>query len=110
MMNWAYLFRKHSRLSRNVKPFPAPHILASHHVVFPHHVRPELGKARPVALVGPSRQLTLFGTHDPRNFILRRLVAMRTIQRRRLLFLLLVKEISLFHVTNYCIFGGAGPR
>src|SRR5215472_724175 len=91
------LIHDHRRLPRNLKPLAAAHVLAGHHVVFPHHIRTELGEARAVTLVGASGNLALLGADHPGNFILRRLVAMWTVQRSCFLLLPLIKKISLFH-------------
>src|SRR5579864_2799788 len=112
------LFRKNDRLhARDIEPLPAAHILAGHHVVFAQHVRPGLGEAGAVALVGAARKLPLLGAYHPSHLVFRRLVAMRTIQRSDFLLLLLVKKIALFHgieagsvrprpTMNYCTFNG----
>jgi len=84
-------------LPRNLEPFSAAHVLAGHHVVFPHHVGTEFREAGPVALIGSSPKLALFGAYHPGHLVLRRLVTMRAIQRSRFLFLPLIKKIALFH-------------
>ena len=96
----ARLISNHSRLPRDIKPFAAAHILAGHHVVFAHHIRPELRKTRAVAIVGASGKLTLLGADYPRDFIIRGLMAMWTVERGRFLFKLFVKKIALFHKTR----------
>src|SRR5882724_2982397 len=91
------LLGDHRGLTRNIEALAAAHVLAGHHVVLAHHIGAELGEARAVTLVGASGKLTLFRAHHPGDLIVRRLMAMRTIQRCRLLFLLLVKKLALFH-------------
>src|ERR1700722_6964485 len=91
------LFGDDGRLAGDFKPFAAAHVFAGHHVVLADHVGAELGEARTVAVIGTAAELALLGADDPGYFILGRLAAVRTIQRRWLLFLLLVKKIALFH-------------
>src|ERR1700728_3957477 len=115
-LNLRPLFREHYRLhTGNIEPFPAAHVLACHHVVFAQHVRPGLGEAGTVTLVGAAGKLAFLGADHPGHFVLRRLVAVRTIQRSRFFLLLLVKKIALSHkfgvpasgfppTMNYCTF------
>src|SRR5208282_1237267 len=92
------LLGEHDRLhARNLKALAAAHVLARHQIVFAQHVGSRLGKSGAVALVGSARKLALLGSHHPGDFVLRRLVAVRAVQCRRLLFLPLVKKIALFH-------------
>src|ERR1700733_10495710 len=93
----AVLLRDHRRLASKFEALAAANILASHHVVFAHHVRPEFREASAVSLVGAARKLPFLGTHHPGDFIFSRLVTMRTVQRSRFLLLLLVKKVALFH-------------
>ena len=76
------------RLTRNIEALAAPHILAGHYVVFAHHIGAEFREAGAIALIGAASKLPLLGADDPGHFIFRRLMAVRTIQRSRLLFLL----------------------
>jgi hypothetical protein len=81
----------------DLKPFAAAHILASHLVVFAQHIGARFGKAGTVALVGASAKLALLGAHDPGDFILAGLLAMRTVQGCRFPFSAFVEKISFFH-------------
>jgi len=67
-------------LAGDLEPLAASHILASHHVVFAHHVGPELGESCPVAFVSSAGKLTFLGADHPSDFVVRRLVAMWTVQ------------------------------
>src|ERR1700739_3714813 len=93
----AELLCDHRRLPRDVKPLAAAHVLAGHHVVLADHVGPELREPRPVPLIGTSPKLPFLGADNPSHFVLRRLVAVRTVQRGWFFLLLLVKKIALFH-------------
>src|SRR6266567_5192631 len=84
-------------LAGDFETLAAAQVFARHHIVLAHHVRSEFREAGAVALVGAAGKLALFRAHHPGNLIFRRLVAVRTIQRSRFLFLLLVKKIALFH-------------
>ena len=92
------LFRKHYGLNaRNIEALTAAHILTHHQVIFAQHVRTGLGETSPVALIGARWQLALLGAHDPGNFILRGLMAMRTVQRCWFLLGALVEKLTFFH-------------
>jgi hypothetical protein len=92
------LFRKYDGLdTRNVEALPAAHVLTHHQVIFAQHVRTGLGETSPVAFIGSRWQLALLGAHDPGNFILRGLMAMRTVERCRFLLGTLVEKLTFFH-------------
>ena len=92
------LFRKHYGLNaRNIEALTAAHILTHHQVIFAQHVGTGLGETSPVALIGARWQLALLGAHDPGNFILRGLMAMRTVQRCWFLLGALVEKLTFFH-------------
>ena len=50
-----------------------------------------------VALIGPAGQLALFSPDQPGNFIFCRLLATRTVQVCRFLFLPFVEKLAFFH-------------
>jgi hypothetical protein len=109
-----WLLGEDCRLTRNIEALAAAHILAGHYVVFAHHIGTELREAGAIALIGTASELPLLGTNDPSHFVFRRLMAVGTIQRSRLLFLLFVKKIAFFHdsatvmrpTMNYCTISG----
>ena len=73
------LFRQHSRLPGNFEALAAAHVLAGHHVIFANHVGAKLGEAGTVPFIGASAQLPFFRANNPRDLVIRRLMAMRTI-------------------------------
>jgi len=85
------------RLACKVKALAATQVLARHHVVFAHHVRPEFREAGAVTIVSAAGKLTLFGAHDPGDFVVCRLVTVGAIQRSWFLLLLLVEKVTFFH-------------
>jgi hypothetical protein len=92
------LLGKHDRLhSGNLEAFPATHVLASHHIVAAQHIRFRLGEAGAVSFVSASGKLILLGAHQPADFVFGGLLAMRTVQRRHLLFRAFIKKFALFH-------------
>jgi hypothetical protein len=92
------LVRENYRLDAgNLKSFPAPHVFTSHHVVSTKHVRPRLGEAGTVAVVGPARKLALLGPHQPGDFVFGGLMTMRAVQRSRLLIWPLVEKFTFIH-------------
>src|SRR5580704_12456870 len=92
------LLGKHDRLhSGNLKALPATHILASHHIVAAQHIGFGLGEAGAVSFVSAAGKLILLGAHQPADFVFGGLLAMRTVQRRQLLFRAFVKKFALFH-------------
>src|SRR5215471_2964338 len=84
--------------ARNLEALAATHVLAAHDVILAQHVRTRLGKASTIAIVRPWRQLPFLGPDQPSHLVIRRLMAMRTVQGRQFLLRLLVKKISLIHV------------
>jgi hypothetical protein len=93
------LFREYHRLqSGYFKTFTAPNILAAQYVVLTKHVRLCLGKAGTVALIGVARKLLFSGAHDPGDFVVPWLVAVRTVQRGLFLFRTFVEKLALFHI------------
>src|ERR1044072_7645392 len=107
------LLGEYNRLqSRNLETFAAAQVLAAHHVVLAEHVRFRFGKAGAIPLVGMARQLFSLGAHQPSDFIVGGLVAMWTVQSRRLLFRTLVEKIALFHrsLEDYCTHWDARSR
>src|SRR3984885_12187351 len=97
------LFGDDDRLAGDVEAFAAAHVLARHHVIFADHVVAGLGEAGAVALVGAAGELTLLGADEPRHFIFRSLVAVGTIQVRRLLLLAFVEKFAFFHRVVGCV-------
>jgi hypothetical protein len=92
------LLGKHDRLhSGNLKALPATHILASHHIVAAQHIGFGLGEAGAVSFVSAAGKLILLGAHQPADFVFGGLLAMRTVQRRQLLFRAFIKKFALFH-------------
>src|SRR5258706_14118134 len=89
--------KRHALHACDLKALPAADILADHHVVAAKHIGLRLGKLRAVPVVGAGRQILFLGTHQPLDFILSRLMAMRAIQGRRLLIRPLVKKFALIH-------------
>jgi len=63
------LFHNHSGLASDLEPLAAAKILAGHHVILAHHVRPEFGEAGAIPIIGPSGKLALLGTHDAGDFV-----------------------------------------
>ena len=91
------LNKRHRLNSRDIEPFPAANILASHHIVPPHHVALCLGKASPIAVISPARQLRLLPPHQPAQLILSLLATVRTRHYMHPLLCLLIEKIALFH-------------
>jgi|SRR5580658_6843505 hypothetical protein len=92
------LLGEHDRLhSGNLKALAAPHIFAGHHVIATQHVGLGFGEAGAVSFVSPARQLILLGAHQPADFVLGGLLAMRTVQGRCLFLRPFIKKIALFH-------------
>jgi hypothetical protein len=87
----------HGLNARNLKPFPAPDILARHHIVLAHHIGLRLCKPRAVALVGIAGQVVLFAPYQPAKLVLIGFTAVGTSQHVVPLLSLLIKEIALFH-------------
>lgn len=79
----------------------ATHVLAGHHVVSPHHVGPSFGKAGAIALVGSAGKLLFLGADQPADFVLRRLMAVRTIQRVCFFVRSLVEKFPFVHRTAF---------
>ena len=50
-----------------------------------------------IAIIGTARELPLFGADDPVDFVFAGLLAVRTVEIRRLLFQALVEKIAFFH-------------
>jgi hypothetical protein len=92
-----WLNESHRLDSGDIKPFPAPHILAPNHVVPTHHIALRLGKTGPVAIIGSTRQLGLLSPYQPPQLILTLLPAVRTRHRMFPLFGPLIKKVALFH-------------
>jgi len=93
-----YLVHEDDRLhGRNLEALAAAHVLAHHHVVLAQHIRACLRKPGAVALIGPAGQLALFSPDQPGNFIFCRLLATRTVQVCRFLFLPFVEKLAFFH-------------
>ena len=91
------LKERHALHARDLKPLPAADILANHHVVAPQHIGLCLGEFRAVTIICPWRQTLLLGSHQPLNFIFRRLMTVRTAQVRRFLIRPLVEKFALIH-------------
>jgi hypothetical protein len=83
--------------TRDIEALTAAHILAHHQVIFAQHVGTGFGETSPVALIGARWQLALLGAHDPGNFILRGLMAMRTVERCWFFLRALVEKLTFFH-------------
>src|SRR5580692_6707658 len=81
----------------NLKTLSATLVLAHHHVVAAQHVRLRLGKFGTIAIVRARRKTFLFRSHQPLDFIFRRLMAMRTTQICRLLVRLFFEKFPLIH-------------
>src|SRR5271166_1753733 len=62
----------------DLEALAAAHVLASHEVVAPHHVRARLGELGAVALIGAGRELAQFGAHQPTKLVLCRLLTVWT--------------------------------
>jgi hypothetical protein len=93
-----YLVHENDRLhGRNLEAFAAAHVLAHHDVVLAQHVRARLCKSGAVALIGSAGDLALLSPHQPGNFVFRGLLAARTVQVRRFLFLPFVEKLAFFH-------------
>src|SRR5579863_6975517 len=92
------LLGKHDRLyAGNLEALAAAHILAGHHVIAAEHVGFGFSEAGAIALVGAAGKLFLLGAHQPVDFVFSGLLAMRTIQRRHLLFRPFIKKLAFFH-------------
>jgi hypothetical protein len=89
--------KRHRLDPHYIESFPAPHILAPHRVIAANHVTLRLGKTRPIAVIGPARQLRLLPPHHPVNLILPLLPAVRTCHHMRPLLRFFIKKIALFH-------------
>src|SRR5690242_1430221 len=87
------LFHEHYGLDAgNIEALAAAGVLAGGYVVAAQHVGTQLGVAGAVTLVGSAGYLCLLGTHEPAQFVLPRLPAMRAVQSGRLHFQLLIKK------------------
>src|SRR5271156_6652095 len=96
--NKKVLLGEHDRLhSGNFKALAATHVLASHHIVAAQHIGFRLGKTSAVSFVSAAGKLILLGAHQPADFVFGGLLAMRTVQRRHLLFRTFIKKFALFH-------------
>ena len=77
---WCGLLGKHDRLhAGDLEAFPATNILAGHQIILAQHVGAGFGEASAVPFVGTTGELTLLGSYHPGDFILGRLMAVRTI-------------------------------
>jgi len=92
------LLGKHDRLhSGYLKALAATHVLASHHIVAAEHIGFRLGETSAVSFVSAAGKLIPLGAHQPADFVLGGLLAMRTVQRRHLLFRTFIEKFALFH-------------
>jgi hypothetical protein len=87
--------------TNHIEPLPAPNVLAPHWVIAANHVALRLGKTRPVAVIGPSRQLRLLPSHDPVDLVLTLLATVRTGHYVRSLLCFFIEKIALFHATPH---------
>jgi|SRR5271155_3037605 len=92
-------------LAGDVEALAAAHVFAGHYVVFADHVVAGLGESGAVAFVGAAGELALLGADQPGHFVLRGLVAVGTIQVRRLFFLAFVEKFAFFHRIGFWLAG-----
>ena len=85
---------------RDLKAFPAPHILACEHIVDANHVVAGLLKLGTLVFVDVAWGILFLGPLHPANLIIIPLAAMRAGKTRRLRLLLLVTNISFVHWLN----------
>jgi len=90
--------QKRQRLQAcNLEWLTAAYVDARQFIVASYHVRLRLGKARPIPLVGPARQLRPLAPNHPGHLVLPCLPALGTDQGMRALLRRFVEKIPLFH-------------
>src|SRR5271168_1525534 len=104
-----HLDKRHRLDPHDIEALPAPNVLASHRVVAADHIALRLCKTRPVAVIGPSRQLCLLSTHDPVDLVLPLLSTVRTGHHMRPLLCFFIEKIALFHTTPHPVGGPLRP-
>jgi len=67
--------------SGNFKALAAAYVLAHDHVIAANHVRLRFGKLGAIALIGAPGELFLLGPHQPCEFVLTGLAAVRAGKR-----------------------------
>jgi hypothetical protein len=94
------LIQERDRLdSGHFKALAAAHVLAHDHIVAADHVRLSLGKLGAIAFVGAAGELLFLGPHQPCEFVLTGLAAVRAGKRVGFPGFLFVEKISLVHLT-----------
>ena len=83
--------------SGDFKSLAATQVFAGHEIIFADHIGARFGEPGSIPLVGAGRKISFFGAHQPGDFVVRSLMAVRTVERRRFLFRTLVEKIALFH-------------
>ena len=79
------------------KAFAAAHVLAHDHVIAADHIGLGFGELGAVALVGAAGKLALFGAHQPGEFVVTGLAAMRAGEGVGFPGFLFVEKIALVH-------------
>jgi hypothetical protein len=98
----------HGLHAGDFKALAAAHVFAGQLIVFAQHIRSGFGKACAVALIGASCKLALFGAHQPVDFVLAGLLAMRAVQRGLFPFLFFVEKVAFFHEPSSVAWSLAG--
>ena len=83
--------------SGNIKPLPAPRVLALHEIIAAKHIGLRVGKFRAVTFVGVAAQYLLLGTHQPPDLVAVRVPAVQAREVRWLPSFRLVEEIPFIH-------------
>jgi len=95
----AIFFKERDRLHPgNLEALPATKILADHHVVATDHVRACFRKAGAIAIVGPRRQIPLFGADEPADLVFVALVTVGAVEVSDFLIGPFVEKLALFHI------------
>src|SRR3954468_19268220 len=98
--------KNHGLQPGNLEALAAAHVLATHNVIFAHHVRACLSETGAVAFVGAAGKLALFCAHQPGDFVIGGLMAVRAVQIGRLLFWALIEKFAFIH---WLILGSSAP-